>query len=135
MVRGQAHDDAKRAAVIGALLAGQSIHEVARAYNVSRRTVLDWKRTAGIITRVPPQKADELGELISGVLRANLRAVQILAERIGTDPDWWRKQQASDLAVLSGVLTDKSIRILEALEAAEPTPEVDATAAPTTEDG
>jgi transposase-like protein len=129
------YDDAKRAAVLAALLAGQSIHQVAREFQISRKTVLDWRRAAGMErTRVEPQKVDELGELISDVLRANLRAVQVLAEHVATEVEWRRKQPASDLAVLSGVLTDKAVRILEAFEAAQPTPEVDATTASDTED-
>jgi len=86
-------------------------------------------------SRVEPQKLDELGELISDVLRANLRAVQVLAEHVVTEVEWRRKQPASDIAVLTGVLTDKAVRILEALEAAEPTPDVDATTASDAEDG
>ena len=126
------YDDQKRAAALAALLAGQSVSQVARDYNVSRQSVMAWRDKAGIsVTPVGQQKRDEIGELVSGVLYANLHAIQILAERIATDQDWFTRQDAADIAVLSGVLTDKAVRILEALEsAASPDPGTELDAAP-----
>jgi len=129
----QPYDDQKRAAVLAALLEGQSVSQVARDYNVSRAAVINWRDKSGIRPApVTQEKQDEIGELVAGVLHANLHAVQVLAERIATEQEWFRKQPASDIAVLSGVLTDKAVRILEALESAgaEPTgAAVDPTAA------
>ena len=114
-----AYDDQKRAAVLAALLAGQSVSQIARDYHVSRQAVMQWRDKAGISrTPVLRENQDQIGELVAGVLRANLNAVQVLAERVATEEEWFRKQSAADLAVLSGVLTDKSVRILEALESA-----------------
>lgn len=125
MARGVPHDDQKRAAVVAALLEGQSVHQVARDYSVSRATVVAWREASGLHrSPVQPQKRDEIGALVAGVLRSNLAAVQLLAEH-ASDPEWFRKQSAADIAVLSGVLTDKAVRILEALESAEPSPDVD----------
>jgi hypothetical protein len=113
------YDDQKRAAVLAALLAGQSVSQVARDYNVSRASVMDWRDKSGIRPAPVAQKnRDELAELVAGVLHANLHAVQVLAERVATDEEWFRRQDASEIAVLSGVLTDKSVRILEAIESA-----------------
>jgi hypothetical protein len=134
---GQPYDDQKRAAVLAALLAGQSVSSVARDYNVSRASVMDWRDKSGIRPApVAQQNRDKLAELVAGVLTANLHAVQVLADRVASDQDWFARQDASEIAVLSGVLTDKAIRILEAIESAAAGPgggegtEVDANAAP-----
>ena len=115
---GQPYDDQKRAAVLAALLAGQSVHQVARDYAISRPTVIKWRDAAGLgATRVVPEKHDEIGELVAGVLTETLAAVQVLARQVN-DQEWLRKQPASDIAVLYGVYMDKSVRILEAFESA-----------------
>lgn len=130
MSRGVPHDDQKRAAVVSALLEGQSVSQVARDYSVSRSSVIAWREAAGLhSTPVEPENRDEIGALVAGVLRANLVAVQVLAERTG-DEEWFRKQSAADIAVLSGVLTDKAVRILEALEYAVANNDVDTDATP-----
>ena len=53
---------------------------------------------------------------------------------VAANEEWFSRQDAADVAVLAGVFTDKSIRILEALESAGPAdPEgadVDAAAPP-----
>jgi transposase-like protein len=131
-VRGVPHDDQKRAAVVAALLEGQSVSQIARDYSISKSSVIAWREAAGLhSTPVEPQKRDEIGALVAGVLRSNLAAVQLLAEH-ASDPEWFRKHNAADIAVLSGVLTDKAIRILEALESADPPATLDAGVLPDT---
>lgn len=126
-----AYDDQKRAAVLAALLAGQSVSRVARDYSIDRATVIRWRDKAGLQrTPVPQEKQDEIGELVAGVLVETLGAIQVLA-RQARNQTWLDKQPASDLAVLYGVFTDKSVRILEALESAGVDP-VDTSASPET---
>jgi len=115
---GQPYDDQKRAAVLAALLAGQSVSSVARDYNVSRAAVINWRDKSGIRPApVTQQKADEIGLLVGDVLNNLLTTVSVLAER-ARDEDWFNRQDAADVAVLSGVYMDKAVRILEALESA-----------------
>lgn len=133
MARGVPHDDQKRAAVVAALLAGQSVHEVARDYGVNRASVIAWRRAAGL-PGVQPQNQDEIGALVADVLRNLLITVSVLAER-SCDEEWFRKQDASDIAVLAGVFTDKSVRILEALESASSGTDMDTLALPGPADG
>src|SRR5207249_15883 len=45
--RSVAHSDETRAAVLAALLAGQSITEVAKQYRIGRATVIAWRDVAG----------------------------------------------------------------------------------------
>jgi transposase-like protein len=124
------YDDQKRAAVLAALLAGQSVHQVARDYAIDRATVIRWRNSAGLgRTRVPPEKVDEIGELVNDVLNNLLTTVSVLAERARNE-EWFNRQDAADVAVLAGVFTDKSIRILEALESAGAPADLDATPPP-----
>jgi len=110
-------DDTK-AAVLAALLAGQSVSQVARDYHVSRAAVSDWRDKSGIHPApVAQEKRDEIGELVANALRSFLLTVSVLAENTH-DKAWFREQSAADIAVLVGVLTDKSVRILEAVESA-----------------
>lgn len=106
---------------MAALLAGQGVNEVAREYSLPPSTVSRWKRQA----RAEAGKSDDVGELLLEYLRENLEtlSVQVIAFR---DPEWLREQGASEVGVLHGILTDKAVRLLEALEGsgvqAPPTP-------------
>lgn len=136
MPRGVRHDDAVRAAVIAALLAGGSLRQVAREHGVSRATALGWRNAAGLgSTYAEPEKIDRVGALVGDVLESALETLRLLTDTVAADPAWIRRQNAGDLAVFYGVVHDKSIRILEALEAAAVTrAELDAARASNAED-
>ena len=107
------YKDETRAAVMAALLTGQSVSSIAREYDIPKGTVSNWKRnTGGTIKRT--QKTEHIGELLIGYLQSNLEALSAQAEQF-KDREWLKKQTASDAAVLHGVMTDKAIRLLEAL--------------------
>lgn len=106
----------KKAAVLAALLTGQSIAEVARDYNIPEGTVKSWKsrqKDSSVATVATPKK-EEIGDLLLDYLRAMLGTLKVQAVHFG-DKEWLSKQNAADLAVLHGVSTDKAIRLLEAL--------------------
>lgn len=107
-----------KAQVMAALLAGQSVSAVARQYSIPRTTILRWRDMSEPVASVTDSKKGELGELIFDYLRKVLNTLAIQAEQFG-DTQWLKKQPASEVAVLHGVLTDKAIRILEALETDE----------------
>ena len=88
---------------MSALLLGQGVAEVARTYRVPISTVSLWKKDAWAR---PGQSAD-IGDLLLGFVRETLGTltVQVIAYR---DMRWLRKQRASDAAVLTGVLADRS---------------------------
>src|SRR5690606_28397597 len=101
---------------MAALLAGQSVSEVARTYRVSRSTIATWRAAAGIgSTPIDQEKRADLGDLIADYLREILITLRLQAQQF-RDTEWLKKQPASEAAVLHGVLTDKAIRILEALD-------------------
>ena len=116
MSRGVPHSDATKGAAMAALLAGQSVHEVAGKYHIARATVRAWRTQANVSSPpVHPQKETEWGDLISDALRSYLVTVSVLARR-SQDETWFGRQSAESIAVLIGVLTDKAVRILEAAE-------------------
>lgn len=105
------HDPETKAAVMAALLAGQGTCEVARAYDIPESTVSRWKAKA----REEAGRSNDVGELLLGYLEENLRTLraQVVAFR---NEEWLAKQGASEVGVLHGILTDKAVRLLEALE-------------------
>lgn len=119
MARGVAHPDETRAAVLAALLTGQAVPEVARTYHIDPKTVKEWYE-ASTREPVPVQKRPEIGELVAGYLRENLITLTEQA-KVFRDAHWLNRQHASEVAVLHGVLADKSYRILEALQMAHDT--------------
>ena len=106
------YKDETKAAVMAALLAGQSVSSIAREYDIPKTTVSRWKNSGIPISGT--QKTEHIGELLVKYLETNLEALSVQAEQF-KDHDWLRKQTASDAAVLHGVMTDKAIRLLEAL--------------------
>lgn len=118
MPRGQAHPKDVRAHAIADLISGDGVALVAERYDVPIPTVKEWQRSARRNRLVDdPQKKATLGELVYGYLETNLRALATQAQ-FSCDEDWLRKQDADSLAILHGVLADKAVRLLAALEPA-----------------
>lgn len=107
------HDPETKAAVMASLLAGQSIDSVVADYNIPRGTVAGWKRELNAADLYDTEKKADIGDLLLIYLRANLDALAAQAA-LFADPQWLRKQSASEAAVLHGVMTDKAIRLMEA---------------------
>lgn len=111
------HDEATKAAVMAALLAGQAVPEVAKEYKINPATVRGWKSrqlNGEGVAIVTTQKKERIGEMMLDCVEAQLVATKAMAD-VFKDPDWIRKQTASEIAVLFGVVSDKTYRILEAL--------------------
>lgn len=110
---GEHHDPATRATAMAALLAGQSLTKVAEEYSIPKSTIARWKAEAA--TEHLPRP--EVGTLILEYLQENLITLRVQAEHF-RDKAWLKKQPADALAVLHGVMTDKAIRLLEAMSKA-----------------
>lgn len=108
------YSDQTKAAVMAALLAGQSVSQVASEYKIPESTLRSWKLRHDDVASIGRKKREEIGELLLDYLRATLQTLRIQAEHFG-DKAWLAKQEAQQLAVLHGVATDKAIRLLEAL--------------------
>ena len=116
------YSDETKAAVLAALLAGQSITEVAREYKIPKGTVSSWKsRELGDVSQtIATQKREALGDLLLDYLQETFTTL-IAQARFARTKEWLEKQTGSEFAVLHGVQTDKAIRLLEALSASNDT--------------
>lgn len=112
------HSEETKGAVMAALLTGQSVSSLAREYQIPKGTVSGWKRQAfeqGVVSPAT-QKRQRIGELIIEYVEAALIALKAQVEAVGNER-YITKQDASELAVLHGVIADKAIRILEGIAA------------------
>ena len=114
----RSYSEETKAAVMAALLVGQSISSIANDYNIPEGTVKNWsvkvKQNGGVVESVQPQKREQLGELIVNYIEALLITLYE-QQKVFRDEKWLKEQSASEVAVLHGVLADKGIRLLEAL--------------------
>jgi transposase-like protein len=108
-----------KAQAVAALMAGEPPKVVSEQFDIPYATVRAWrddvKRSNSI---APHEKRAELGELVAGYLEELLTTVAAQA-RFARDESWLRQQNASDLAIFHGVLVDKGVRILAALQPVE----------------
>ena len=105
------HDPEVKAAAMAALLAGQGVCDVAREYALPETTVSRWKAQV----RADAGRSDDIGELLLDYLAENLKTLRVQAVAF-RDRDWLREQNASEAGILHGILTDKAVRLLEALD-------------------
>lgn len=123
-----------KAAVMAALVTGQSISQVAEEYRIPEGTVAGWSaaRIQPNLTS-PSSTKKEIGALVLDYLRQLLVTVRV-QQQVFAEPDWLRTQDASAVGVLHGITVDKGIRLLEALSNTGEA-EGDLGAAPATEEG
>jgi transposase-like protein len=110
--------DTEKAAVMAALLAGQSVTSVAQQYNIPKGTVSRWnKQAAEFHKNVPKKEADLefIGDLLIELLKTEIQTL-IFISRESRDSAWIKRQTADTLAVFTGVKHDKIIRMLEAFD-------------------
>ena len=116
------HDEQTKAAVMAALLEGQSVSSVAKKYEIPKGTVSRWKKTAvsGGVRQERTQKgeAQDMGDLLMELLETNIRSL-IAVSKTTSEPDWIKKQSASELATFFGVKHDKVVRMIEALNGSD----------------
>jgi transposase-like protein len=113
------YSDNIKAQALAALIAGQSYTEVARAFGVPVGTLKSWKSRdvagvdAGDATSATVKK-ERIGALLLDYLVSTLETLKAQQVVFG-DAEWLKKQSASEVAILHGVLADKTIRLLEGL--------------------
>lgn len=106
---------AVQAQALAALLEGQAISKVAEVYKIPEGTIKSWKaRLATKTSVVASEKRALIGDMLVEYVEENLRT---LKEQGATfrDQAWLQKQKAAEVAVLHGVIADKTIRLLEAM--------------------
>lgn len=109
-----------KAAVMQALAEGQAISYVAAQYDIPAGTIRSWRsRMNGApVAVVADQKKARIGDLLIEYVEESLASLKKQTEHF-SDKTWLAQQDASALAMLHGVQTDKIIRLLEALARAE----------------
>ena len=125
------YDPEVKAAVLAALLAGQSVNAVAREYNIPKGTVSSWaKREGEMLDGIrseaasqaagnPPQGENgEVGGLLLDYLGGSLRSLKNQVEVMG-EKEYLRKQPIENVALAHGIQVDKAVRLIEALNRAE----------------
>jgi transposase len=110
-MRGKAHSDETRAAVMAALLAGQGVNDVAEQFKIPKQTVSLINQS---LDKFGLKKAEsKIPQLVETALEALLESVILIANKT-KDDKWLSEQPADKLAVFQGVNCDKAFRILDA---------------------
>lgn len=104
-----------RAEANGMLLLGESVTKVATDLGIPDRTVREWAQKLGGIDLL---RQGRLDELLYKYVAENLETLAAQS-RLFREREWLQKQNAADAAVLHGVMSDKSVRILAAIERAK----------------
>lgn len=122
-MRGKRHSDEVRAQVMASLLAGQGVSEVASQYNLDVSIVSRWRSAMpeDQLQAVATKKGEQIETLLFEYLTQTLKTLRAQAE-IVSEREYVTKQPAGEIAVLHGVMADKSVRLLEAIERARPQP-------------
>ena len=105
------HAPEVKAAAMAALLAGQSVSQVAKKYKIPKGTVSNWKR------RGPSDGTQKkaIGKLLEELMEAELQGLVNAAKVTGSE-EWLKKQDAPGLGVFVGIKYDKMMRMLEAMD-------------------
>lgn len=115
MTERREYDAQTKAAVMAALLSGQSVSKVADEYKIPLGTVKRWSAGAKeLLQPVRDEKKERIGALIIDNIEAALETTQAILNVVKTK-EWIEKQTATEIGVLYGIISDKTYRILEAL--------------------
>jgi len=108
----QAYSEATKAAALAdVLLLGPGA--TAAKYGIPVGTIHSWSSRGNPLASL---KKEHIGALVATYLEANLQALTAQAY-VTSDPEYIKQQSAESLAILHGVMADKSVRLLEALHA------------------
>ena len=117
MAKRREYSPETKGAALAALLEGQSITKVAKDYKIPEGTIKSWRSrltSEASNAIVATDKKERVGELLIDYLERNLKTLRAQAEAFA-NIEWLMGQDADKAAVLHGVMTDKTVRLLEAL--------------------
>lgn len=105
------------AKIQGKLLAGEKPANIAAELGVSYSSVARAKSKIpqDVLDRMGNEQIEVIGDLIMTQLETGLEASIAIAQQ-AQDENWRKNQTAAHLATFYGVVTDKSIRLLQASE-------------------
>jgi hypothetical protein len=105
-----------KAAVMAALMLGQSAEQVAIRFGLPVTDVRRWEAAYDISN--PLKRRDSLSEMLLVFVEQELAS--LMAISIATsDEDWIKDQNAADIAILHGAKQDRLMKILEAYSRAQ----------------
>lgn len=112
-------DQSTKANAVAAMISGHSYGEVTKQTGVPKTTLIRWLGEIGPEAFVKARNGQKtLEELIEELARENMLTL-INHTKQARDPEWFKRQNAADLAVMDGVMTDKTVRIVQVLQARE----------------
>jgi hypothetical protein len=125
---GKAHPPEVQAQVMAMLLAGQGVLDVARELDLPKQTV----STIGArMARMDILRESRIETLLYEYLQENLTTLAAQS-RFARTESWLKEHGPETLAVLHGVMADKTCKILAAIERARPAEELRRGAEPAT---
>ena len=111
------YSDEVKARALAALLAGQALADVSRAFGVPTGTLKSWKsrqlRGESVAT-VATDARERIGVLLLEYLETTLATLKAQQETFG-DKAWLLKQSAAEAATLHGTSLTGAVRLLEGL--------------------
>jgi len=111
-------DELKAAAIADSQFIG--VGAAAAKHGIPSGTLASW-RSRDDMQPIAIIKKDRVGQLIFAYLEANLQALTAQAY-VASQPEYIERQPAEGLAILHGVMADKSVRLLEAISRSQPEP-------------
>lgn len=114
-MRGKAHSDEIRSAVIAALLSGECVSDVARRMQLPKTTVnrIHTEIAPVKLEQVGAEKAAQMETMIVDYLGANFKALRAICE-LGSDANYLKRQDADKIALFHAELATRAFRLLEA---------------------
>lgn len=108
------------AKVITCLCAGKTIEETAKELDISEKWVVRVRAelSPDFVAYFGQAKSNNISALIEQMLEAQLKAMIKMVE-VTDDELWLKAQRAPELATFFGVVNDKAVRILAAIERAD----------------
>lgn len=109
-------------AIASELAAGEKPIDLANKYNCSLATVTRAKQkylTPDMLAKMEAEKAAVLGDLMILSLESGIEATVRIANTT-KDDGWLRTQNAGDLGKMYGIISDKVVRVAEAMEDVKP---------------
>jgi transposase-like protein len=106
-----------KARALADFMRGMGVREVARKYTVSPETAGKWHAQFTVQTQTTPEQKQDMGDLLLDSTRQAVSGLTAIAQLIQR-PTWLEKQDAQGIAILYGVLHDKTVRLLAAVHRA-----------------
>ena len=118
------YSDEEKAAVLTALLTGQSVNQVAKEYKIPKGTISSWqKREQEKLSEIRQDAAQQLsggqaqsdfGRRLANYMEKSIDSLTSQVEVMG-DKSYLRDKGMQEVAMAHGIQMDKLIRILEAM--------------------